>query len=156
LLIVHPRAAIVLAGDSAGAGLAHRDSGQAFVTAGGRCLKVHVAFSPYSEPRRPPGDSVEANARSCAMFTPRGIREAAAIIWRAADALMDPRASPCTATSRMPPNAIVEAQACAAQPIELSRAPDTLRRAGRTSTASRLGHDDQSTSTAACVEDGRC
>jgi epsilon-lactone hydrolase len=87
----HPNAAIVLAGDSAGAGLAIataigvRDAGLA-------PAKAIVAFSPYAD-LAVTGASVEANARSCAMFTPRGVREAAALYLAGADA-RDPRASP--------------------------------------------------------------
>jgi epsilon-lactone hydrolase len=87
----HPNAGIVLAGDSAGAGLAiataigARDAG---LTA----AKAIVAFSPYAD-LAVTGASVEANARSCAMFTPRGVREAAALYLAGADA-RDPRASP--------------------------------------------------------------
>jgi epsilon-lactone hydrolase len=91
LLARHPEASIVLAGDSAGAGLAIatavgvRDSGW-------KLPKAIVGFSPYSD-LAVTGPSVEANARSCAMFTPRSIREAAAMYLAGADA-RDPRASP--------------------------------------------------------------
>jgi acetyl esterase/lipase len=91
LLARHPQAQIVLAGDSAGAGLAIatavvvRDSGL-------KLPKAIVGFSPYSD-LAVTGDSIEANAKSCAMFTPRGIREAAAMYLSGADA-RDPRASP--------------------------------------------------------------
>jgi acetyl esterase/lipase len=87
----HPNAGIVLAGDSAGAGLAiataigARDAGLS-------APKAIVAFSPYAD-LAVTGASVEANARSCAMFTPRGVREAAALYLAGADA-RDPRASP--------------------------------------------------------------
>ena len=101
LLARHPQAAIVLAGDSAGAGLAIataigvRDSGL-------RQVLAIVAFSPYSD-LAVTGASVEANAKSCAMFTPRGIREAAALYLAGADA-RDPRASPLYADFRgLPP-----------------------------------------------------
>jgi epsilon-lactone hydrolase len=101
LLARHPEASIVLAGDSAGAGLAIatavgvRDSGW-------KLPKAIVGFSPYSD-LAVTGASVEANAKSCAMFTPRGIREAAAIYLAGADA-RDPRASPLYADlSGLPP-----------------------------------------------------
>ena len=87
----HPNTDIVLAGDSAGAGLAIatalaiRDDGLA-------PPKAIVGFSPYSD-LAVTGASVEANAKSCAMFTPRGVREAAALYLAGADA-RDPRASP--------------------------------------------------------------
>jgi monoterpene epsilon-lactone hydrolase len=101
LLERHRQASIVLAGDSAGAGLAIataigvRDSGLKQVLA-------IVAFSPYSD-LAVTGASVEANAKSCAMFTPRGIREAAAMYLAGADA-RDPRASPLYADFKgLPP-----------------------------------------------------
>jgi monoterpene epsilon-lactone hydrolase len=96
-----PASQIVLAGDSAGAGLA-------IATAIGvrdRGLKPPVAivgFSPYAD-LAVTGDSVEANAGSCAMFTPRGLREAAAMYLAGADP-RDPRASPLYADlSGLPP-----------------------------------------------------
>ena len=91
LLARHPQASIVLAGDSAGAGLAIatalgvRDAGLTRPAA-------IVAFSPYTD-LAVTGASVESNAKSCAMFTPRGIHEAAAMYLAGADA-RDPRASP--------------------------------------------------------------
>ncbi len=91
LLMRHPQASIVLAGDSAGAGLAIataagvRDSGS-------KQPSGLVGFSPYAD-LAVTGKSVEDNAKSCAMFTPRGIREAAAMYLAGADA-RDPRASP--------------------------------------------------------------
>ena len=96
-----PQGSIVLAGDSAGAGLAIataigvRDSGLP-------AAKAIVAFSPYSD-LAVTGDSVESNAKSCAMFTPRGIREAAALYLAGANA-RDPRASPLYAEFKgLPP-----------------------------------------------------
>jgi monoterpene epsilon-lactone hydrolase len=91
LLARHPLADIVLAGDSAGAGLAIATA--VGVRDGGLKLpKAIVAFSPYSD-LAVTGPSIEANAKSCAMFTPRSIREAAAMYLAGADA-RDPRASP--------------------------------------------------------------
>jgi acetyl esterase/lipase len=87
----HPNAGIVLAGDSAGAGLAIATAIGAR-DAGLKAAKAIVAFSPYAD-LAVTGASVEANARSCAMFTPRGVREAAALYLAGADA-RDPRASP--------------------------------------------------------------
>jgi monoterpene epsilon-lactone hydrolase len=87
----HPNAGIVLAGDSAGAGLAIATAVGAR-EAGLTAAKAIVAFSPYAD-LAVTGASVEANARSCAMFTPRGVREAAALYLAGADA-RDPRASP--------------------------------------------------------------
>jgi monoterpene epsilon-lactone hydrolase len=126
LLARHPQAAIVLAGDSAGAGLAIataigvRDSGLA------QALAI-VAFSPYSD-LAVTGASVEANAKSCAMFTPRGIREAAALYLAGADA-RDPRASPLYADFRgLPPMLLFASR------HEILR-DDTLRLAERASAA---------------------
>jgi acetyl esterase/lipase len=87
----HPNAGIVLAGDSAGAGLAIATAIGAR-DAGLKAAKAIVAFSPYAD-LAVTGASVEANARSCAMFTPRGVREAASLYLAGADA-RDPRASP--------------------------------------------------------------
>ena len=91
LLARHPRAQIVLAGDSAGAGLAIATA-VGVRDAGWKPPRAIVGFSPYSD-LAVTGASVEANAKSCAMFTPRSIREAAALYLSGADA-RDPRASP--------------------------------------------------------------
>lgn len=91
LLRKFPASEIVLAGDSAGAGLAIatalgvRDQGL-------KRAAAIVGFSPYSD-LAVTGESVEANARSCAMFTPGGVREAAAMYLAGANP-RDPRASP--------------------------------------------------------------
>jgi monoterpene epsilon-lactone hydrolase len=126
LLERHRQASIVLAGDSAGAGLAIataigvRDSGLQQVLA-------IVAFSPYSD-LAVTGASVEANAKSCAMFTPRGIREAAAMYLAGADA-RDPRASPLYADFKgLPPMLLFASR------HEILR-DDTLRLAARASAA---------------------
>jgi epsilon-lactone hydrolase len=91
LLEQHPNTDIVLAGDSAGAGLA---IATALAIRDQRlpAPKAIVGFSPYSD-LAVTGVSVEANAKSCAMFTPRGVREAAALYLAGANA-RDPRASP--------------------------------------------------------------
>ena len=126
LLAQHPRAQIVLAGDSAGAGLA-------VATAVGvrdaalQLPKAIVGFSPYSD-LAVTGASVEANAKSCAMFTPRGIREAAAMYLNGADA-RDPRASPLYADlAGLPPMLLFVSR------HEILR-DDTLRLAERASAA---------------------
>jgi acetyl esterase/lipase len=101
LLARFPEADIVLAGDSAGAGLAIATA-VGVRDAGLKLPKAIVGFSPYSD-LAVTGASVEANARSCAMFTPRSIREAAAMYLAGADA-RDPRASPLYADLRgLPP-----------------------------------------------------
>jgi monoterpene epsilon-lactone hydrolase len=101
LLIRHPGADIVLAGDSAGAGLAIATA-VGVRDAGLKLPKAIVAFSPYSD-LAVTGASVETNAKSCAMFTPRSIREAAAMYLAGADP-RDPRASPLYANlAGLPP-----------------------------------------------------
>ena len=126
LLTRHPGAAIVLSGDSAGAGLAIatavgvRDSGS-------KPPLGLVAFSPYSD-LAVTGASVEANAKSCAMFTPRGVREAAAMYLAGAHAA-DPRASPLYADlSGLPPMLLFASR------HEILR-DDTLRLADRAAAA---------------------
>jgi monoterpene epsilon-lactone hydrolase len=91
LLAQHPQAQIILMGDSAGGGLAiatalyARDRGL-------RPPAALIAFSPYCD-LAVTGASIEANARSCAMLTPQGIRAAASMYLGGADP-RDPRASP--------------------------------------------------------------
>jgi monoterpene epsilon-lactone hydrolase len=126
LLERHPKMQIALAGDSAGAGLAIataigvRDSGL-------RQASAIVAFSPYSD-LAVTGASVESNAKSCAMFTPRGIREAAALYLAGANA-RDPRASPLYADFKgLPPMLLFASR------HEILR-DDTLRLAERASAA---------------------
>jgi epsilon-lactone hydrolase len=126
LLARHPQAEIVLAGDSAGAGLAIatavgvRDSGW-------KLPKAIVAFSPYSD-LAVTGASVETNAKSCAMFTPGSVREAAAIYLAGTDA-RDPRASPLYADFKgLPPMLLFASR------HEILR-DDTLRLAERASAA---------------------
>lgn len=101
LIAAYPQARIVLAGDSAGAGLAIalalciRDKGLPAAAA-------IVGFSPYAD-LAVSGESVEANAKSCAMFTPRGVREAASMYLAGADP-KHPLASPVYADlARLPP-----------------------------------------------------
>lgn len=126
LLKRHPQADIVLAGDSAGAGLAIA-SAVALRDAGVKSPKAIVGFSPYAD-LAVTGASVEANAKSCAMFTPRGIREAAALYLNGADA-RDPRASPLYADlAGLPPMLLF------ASHHEILR-DDTLRLAERASAA---------------------
>ncbi|HWW21647.1 MAG TPA: alpha/beta hydrolase [Steroidobacteraceae bacterium] len=122
LLRQYPASEIVLAGDSAGAGLAIatalgvRDQGL-------KQAAAIVGFSPYSD-LAVTGDSVEANARSCAMFTPQGVREAAAMYLAGANP-RDPRASPLYADLRgLPPMLLFASR------HELLR-DDTLRLAER-------------------------
>jgi epsilon-lactone hydrolase len=122
LLARHPSTKVVLAGDSAGAGLALataigvRDSGQ-------RQAAAIVGFSPYAD-LAVTGESVESNAKSCAMFTPQGVREAAAMYLHGADP-RDPRASPLYADLRgLPPMLLFASQ------HEILR-DDTLRLAER-------------------------
>lgn len=126
LLTRHPEADIVLAGDSAGAGLAIATA-VGVRDAGFKLPKAIVAFSPYSD-LAVTGASVEANAKSCAMFTPRGVREAAAMYLAGADA-RDPRASPLYADlAGLPPMLLFASR------HEILR-DDTLRLAERASAA---------------------
>ncbi len=87
----HPDVPILLAGDSAGGGLCvvtatcARDAGL-------RAPQGIVAFSPWTD-LAATGNSLQSNARSCAMFTPGGIRRGAGVYLGDADA-RDPRASP--------------------------------------------------------------
>ncbi len=91
LVTQYPAAKVVLAGDSAGGGLAlvtalwARDTGV-------KAPAAIVAFSPWTD-LAITGASVEANAKSCAMFTPKGTRAGAALYLAGADP-RDPRASP--------------------------------------------------------------
>ena len=91
LVGMHCNSRIVIAGDSAGGSLA-------IVTAiGARRAGLPppaalIAFSPWCD-LACTGPSLVANARSCAMFTPKGIRQAAASYLAGSDP-RDPRASP--------------------------------------------------------------
>ena len=126
LLTRHPQADLVLAGDSAGAGLAIATA-VGVRDAGLKPPRAIVAFSPYAD-LAVTGASVEANARSCAMFTPRGVREAAAMYLAGADA-RDPRASPLYADlAGLPPMLLFASR------HEILR-DDTLRLAERASAA---------------------
>jgi monoterpene epsilon-lactone hydrolase len=126
LLNRHPQATIVLAGDSAGAGLAIATAVEVRDHAW-QPPRAIVGFSPYSD-LAVTGASVEANAKSCAMFTPRGIREAAAMYLAGANA-RDPRASPLYADlAGLPPMLLFASR------HEILR-DDTLRLAERASAA---------------------
>ena len=91
LVATHPTSKIVIAGDSAGGGLA-------IVTAiGARAAGLPhplavIAFSPWCD-LACTGPSIVANARSCAMLTPKAIRQAAALYLAGSDP-RDARASP--------------------------------------------------------------
>jgi epsilon-lactone hydrolase len=126
LLARHSGAQIVLAGDSAGGGLAVATALQ--VRNSGLALpKAIVAFSPYAD-LAVTGASVEGNAKSCAMFTPRGVREAAALYLAGANS-RDPRASPIYADlTGLPPMLLFVSR------HEILR-DDTLRLAERASAA---------------------
>jgi epsilon-lactone hydrolase len=101
LLEKHPMARIVLAGDSAGGGLAIATA-LAARDAGMPPARAIVGFSPWTD-LAVTGASVEANAKSCAMLTPKGIRAGATLYLAGADP-RDPRASPLYANlSGLPP-----------------------------------------------------
>ncbi len=99
-----PQRRIILAGDSAGGGLAlnaaleMRDRGLALPAA-------VITFSPWTD-LAVTGPSVEANNRKCAMFTAKGVREAARYYLGPADP-RNPRCSPLYADLRgLPPQLI--------------------------------------------------
>lgn len=87
----HPEARIILAGDSAGGGLC-------IVTAlGARDAGLPmpaglVCYSPWTD-LAVTGGSVSANAKSCAMFTPTGVRRGAGLYLGGTDP-REPKASP--------------------------------------------------------------
>jgi acetyl esterase/lipase len=87
----HPNAKVVLAGDSAGGGLAIATALEARDSELAQPLAI-VGFSPWTD-LAVTGTSIEANAKSCAMLTPRGIRAGAALYLADANP-RDPRASP--------------------------------------------------------------
>jgi epsilon-lactone hydrolase len=126
LMARHSQAQIVLAGDSAGAGLAIATA-VGVRDAGLKMPKAIIGFSPYAD-LAVTGASVEANAKSCAMFTPRAIREAAALYLAGADA-RDSRASPLYADlAGLPPMLLFASR------HEILR-DDTLRLADRAAAA---------------------
>lgn len=87
----HPGAHIVIAGDSAGGGLALATMLDA--RAKGRALPaMFIGYSPWTD-LAVSGASVDINAGRCVMFMPRGIREAAAQYTGKHDP-RDPRISP--------------------------------------------------------------
>ena len=97
----HPNARIVVAGDSAGGGLALATA-LAARDAGMPPARAIVGFSPWTD-LAVTGASIEANAKSCAMLTPKGIRAGATLYLAGADP-RDPRASPLYANlSGLPP-----------------------------------------------------
>jgi len=101
LVAMHPNSKIVIAGDSAGGGLAIATAIGAR-TAGLTPPAALIAFSPWCD-LACTGLSLVANARSCAMFTPKGIQQAAALYLAGSDPC-DPRASPLYADLRgLPP-----------------------------------------------------
>ena len=85
----HPGKRILLAGDSAGGGLALATA--VAVRNLGRTAAL-VLFSPWTDLANT-GASVQTNAKSCAMFTPRVMRDAASLYCGVRDPL-DPGISP--------------------------------------------------------------
>jgi epsilon-lactone hydrolase len=101
LLGQHPHANIVIAGDSAGGGLALATMLSARA-AGLRLPAAFIGYSPWTD-MAVTGKSVQSNAKRCAMFTPNGISEAANLYIGTADP-RDPLASPLYADlSGLPP-----------------------------------------------------
>lgn len=87
----YPRARILVAGDSAGGGLAL--ALMLRLRAEGVALPAgFIGYSPWTD-LAVTGDSVAINAGRCAMFTPRGLMQAARLYVGAADA-RDPMISP--------------------------------------------------------------
>ena len=91
LVAMHANSRIVIAGDSAGGGLAIATA-LAARSAGLPPPAALIAFSPWCD-LACTGRSLVANARSCAMFRPGGIRRAAELYLAGSDP-RDPRASP--------------------------------------------------------------
>ena len=91
LLGQHPHARIIIAGDSAGGGLALATM-LAARTAKLPLPTAFIGYSPWTD-LAVTGDSVTTNARRCAMFTPKGIHEAAKLYVGDADP-RNPLASP--------------------------------------------------------------
>ena len=89
LVASHPGKRVVLAGDSAGGGLALATA--VAVREAGRTAAL-VLFSPWTDLANT-GASVEGNAKTCAMFTPRVMRDAAALYYGHTDPT-DPCISP--------------------------------------------------------------
>jgi epsilon-lactone hydrolase len=104
----HPTARIILAGDSAGGGLAvvTAVAAQARKGAQGQAMPAAlVLFSPWTD-LAATGRSIESNAKKCAMFTPRSIRGGASVYLGDADPY-DPKASPLYADlTGLPPTLI--------------------------------------------------
>ncbi len=97
----HPARRVVLAGDSAGGGLA-LSAALAMREKGMRMPAALILFSPWTD-LAGTGASIDANTKRCAMFTGKGIRDAARIYLGDTDAC-DPRASPHYADlSGLPP-----------------------------------------------------
>ena len=91
LAAAFPRRRLVLAGDSAGGGLA-LSTALALRDAGLPMPAAVIMFSPWTD-LAGTGASVDANTRRCAMFTGQGIRDAAKFYLGDADP-QEPRASP--------------------------------------------------------------
>jgi len=92
LLTRHPGARIVIAGDSAGGGLALATM-IAAREAGLKLPAAFIGYSPWTD-LSATSDSVDTNAGRCVMFMPRGIREAAQLYTDGRHDPRDPRISP--------------------------------------------------------------
>ena len=87
----YPSRRLIIAGDSAGGGLALATA-LAMRDAGMSAAHALILFSPWTD-LAGTGASVDENSRRCAMFTGHGIREAAKLYLGKLDA-RDPKASP--------------------------------------------------------------
>lgn len=122
-----PEARIVLAGDSAGGGLAIVTA----LAAAKEGLAIPaglVAYSPWTD-LAGTGASLDSNARSCAMFKPDGIRRAAQLYLAGCDA-RDPRASPLYADLASLPQMLLFASRQEALLDDTLRLADKAKAAG--------------------------
>jgi len=104
LVKTYPKRHFIIAGDSAGGGLAINAALEARSRGLPRPAAI-ITFSPWTD-MAVTGESVDSNNRSCAMFTAKGVREAAQYYLGNADP-RDPRHSPLYADlTGLPPQLI--------------------------------------------------
>jgi epsilon-lactone hydrolase len=127
LLARHPGANIVIAGDSAGGGLALATM-LSTRAAGLPLPKAFIGYSPWTD-MAATGESITANARRCAMFVPEGIRAAATLYLAGADP-RDPLASPLYADLTGLPPMLLFASRDETLYHDTTRLADRAQRAG--------------------------